>query len=375
MASAPQKEKKTSPNRPPQIDVGGLPLFEASPPRDGGADGAFPGNARRAHESPTAAQRGSQTPNAMDRHQASFNRFAASLDVSSVEPRKRGGETHVRRRAADRKFEVDELHEQDDSVFSGQQDDSTSPTTPHSVVTLHVAKTEPQRIGPTFGLFGGLERTSCFDELAKLLKTKSSTCRSLNSFITYSLNSFVHAVPAAAPLKDALLCGGTSPALDDTYFAQPIISWPLNTIMLAASYAVCVEEYGFDLLFGMLKRGGIFTSGKGIFAALAVAQSASLEDFTKTTEYMVQLSCTVGAVYQQHAELLSWETDRCRRKSYNLLVVNVPIASLQEFVSRCNEIDLAAHNGQVPLSQMVISRGHQHEVCRSVRPSSRLKPT
>ena len=217
------------------------------------------------------------------------------------------------------------------------------------------------RTPPIFALFGSFERSTYFEELKQISQTKEAV-----PFIKACDTTLRQLLPSLQ-LFDWVSNPEIKPP-PENFFTMPVIAWPLETITKLACYYVTACRVGFTKLVSLIQQGGVFSSGKGLFASLAVATSADLEDFSVNSDAMIRFSIATGLVYQEHADRLERTTESCTRKSFALLVVNVSIACLQQLIAHHNATACEGHVGTccdtsgchveevIPFSELQITR-------------------
>ncbi|KAG5505965.1 hypothetical protein JIQ42_06760 [Leishmania sp. Namibia] len=227
----------------------------------------------------------------------------------------------------------------------------------------------PPSVPPTFALFGALERLSRFSEMVQLCNEHADVLDDFLARLTLQLHrsscvpplqlsgaSAAHSQSSPSPSL------ATRTAQDDCeflrwhrimmfllrqpselmkvgveFFSDAVTSWPLHMLYLTCCFYVTAREHGFDALATALRKGGIFCSGKGLFAALAVSMGQSEEDLIRSTVCMYRAAFYTGVLMRKRHQHFEAETRLTASGGFTLLVVNIPIITLRRLVSRVNE--------------------------------------
>ncbi|GET86706.1 hypothetical protein, conserved [Leishmania tarentolae] len=221
---------------------------------------------------------------------------------------------------------------------------------------------------PTFALFGALERLSRFSEMVQLCHDHADVLDDFLARLTLQLHRNSYAVASlasganAARVQSSLPSLATSAAHDDCgflrwhriimfllrqpselvkvgaeFFTDAVNSWPLHMLYLTCCFYVTAREHGFNALKLALCKGGIFCSGKGLFAALAVSMAQNEEDLIQSTACMYRAAFYTGVLMRKHHQHFETETRLTANGGFTLLVVNIPVITLRRLVARVNE--------------------------------------
>ncbi|KAG5485406.1 hypothetical protein LSCM4_06043 [Leishmania orientalis] len=227
----------------------------------------------------------------------------------------------------------------------------------------------PPSVPPTFALFGALERLSRFSEMVQLCDEHADVLDDFLARLTLQLHRNSCVPPLQLSGASAAHSQSSSPpslatrtAQDDCeflrwhrimmfllrqpselmkvgveFFSDAVTSWPLHMLYLTCCFYVTAREHGFDALAAALRKGGIFCSGKGLFAALAVSMAQSEEDLIRSTVCMYRAAFYTGVLMRKRHQHFEAETRLTASGGFTLLVVNIPIITLRRLVSRVNE--------------------------------------
>ncbi|SYZ63654.1 hypothetical_protein (plasmid) [Leishmania braziliensis MHOM/BR/75/M2904] len=224
---------------------------------------------------------------------------------------------------------------------------------------------------PTFALFGALERLSRFSEMVQLCHEHADVLDDFLARLTLQLHrsscapALLLSGASAAPSQSSLPPPPSltmSAAHDDgeflrwhrivmfllrqpselakvgvEFFSDAVNSWPLHMLYLTCCFYVTAREHGFDALATTLSKGGIFCSGKGLFAALAVSMAQNEEDLIRSTACMYRAAFYTGVLMRKRHQHFETETRLTVNGGFTLLVVNIPIITLRRLVARVNE--------------------------------------
>ncbi|CBZ24557.1 conserved hypothetical protein [Leishmania mexicana MHOM/GT/2001/U1103] len=233
------------------------------------------------------------------------------------------------------------------------------------------AATRPSPIPPvptTFALFGALERLSRFSEMVQLCQEHADVLDDFLTRLTLQLHRNSCALPLLASGVNPACSQSSPPSLatsaahDDCeflrwhriimfllrqpselvkvgaeFFTDAVNSWPLHMLYLTCCFYVTAREHGFDALATALCKGGIFCSGKGLFAALAVSMAQSEEGLIRATACMYRAAFYTGVLMRKRQQHFETETRLTANGGFTLLVVNIPIITLRRLVARVNE--------------------------------------
>ena len=250
---------------------------------------------------------------------------------------------------------------------------SSSTPPPPSPPSPSPPSPSPPPLPPTFALFGALERLSRFSELVQLRHEHAAVIDDFLSRLTLELHRTTHASTSnASNLGNGSGNGnggdgGGMPAATDElhedrefmrwhrilmflfhnptelmkvgveFFSDALNSWPLHMLYLTCCFHVTACEHGFAALTAALQTGGIVCSGKGLFAALAVAMADGEEGLVRSTACMYRAAFYTGVLMRKRHQLFESETRLTTSGGFTLLVVNIPIMTLRRLVSRVNE--------------------------------------
>lgn len=194
---------------------------------------------------------------------------------------------------------------------------------------------------PTFALFGVLERLSRFAEFSQLYMENAELEPFLRR-VTYFIST-----TAAAGQKELLrwhqilmflLCNPEECVkVGNEFFNDSVNSWPLHMLYLTCCFYVTARSHGYGQLLSALRTGGILSSGKGLFAALAVAMARNEEELARSTALMYRAAFYTGVLMRRQRQQLESESYQNTSGGYTLLVVNIPIFTLRQLVDRVNE--------------------------------------
>ncbi|KPA77068.1 hypothetical protein ABB37_07402 [Leptomonas pyrrhocoris] len=213
---------------------------------------------------------------------------------------------------------------------------------------------------PTFALFGALERLSRFSELVELHREHTAVVDDFLSRLTLQLHRTTRGSTCSSSIGGG---GGVSGDVHHDreflrwhrilmflfrnpselvrvgveFFSDAVNSWPLHMLYLACCFHVTASEHGFAALTAALRTGGIVSSGKGLFAALAVAMADGEVDFIRSTACMYQAAFYTGVLMRKRHQMFESETRLTASGGFTLLVVNIPISTLRRLVARVNE--------------------------------------
>lgn len=203
--------------------------------------------------------------------------------------------------------------------------------------------------GALFCLFGCLERRLQLQAFVDLCRRHPE----VECFIGRVLQ-----IDNVFPPDFQLLVFIKNPALapSEDFFNFPMVSWPLTTLLLAASFYVTASKVGYAHLVDLLQQGGITTVGKGIFASLAVAESKTDDELIRNTSRQYRAAFCAGICCQKRLESLAELTASCPRKSFSLLLVNIPMSTLHLLVEQVNHLDVTKELHEAPLSEVQIGR-------------------
>jgi hypothetical protein len=236
---------------------------------------------------------------------------------------------------------------------------------------------QPPPLPPTFALFGALERLSRFSELVQLHKEHSAVIDDFLSRLTMELHRTTHMGTCSTSSlgggtgatgmninnNSSSRCpGATAEPRDDReflrwhrilmylfhnpselmkvgveFFSDAINSWPLHMLYLVCCFHVTACKHGFEALAAALQTGGIICSGKGLFAALAVAMADGEDGLIRSTACMYRAAFYTGVLMSKRHQLFESETRLTTSGGFTLLVVNIPIMTLRRLVTRVNE--------------------------------------
>ncbi|CBZ32365.1 hypothetical protein, conserved [Leishmania donovani] len=223
-------------------------------------------------------------------------------------------------------------------------------------------------VPPIFALFGALERLSRFSEMVQLCQEHADVLDDFLARLTLQLHRNSCALPLLASGANPARSQSSPPSLatsaahDDSeflrwhriimfllrqpselvkvgaeFFTDAVNSWPLHMLYLTCCFYVMAREHGYDALATALCRGGIFCSGKGLFAALAVSMAQSEEDLIRSTACMYRAAFYTGVLMRKRHQHFETETRLTANGGFTLLVVNIPIITLRRLVARVNE--------------------------------------
>ncbi|KAG5483936.1 hypothetical protein CUR178_06933 [Leishmania enriettii] len=226
----------------------------------------------------------------------------------------------------------------------------------------------PPSVPPTFALFGALERLSRFSEMVQLCSEHADVLDDFLARLTLQLHRNSCVPPLQLSGASEALSQSSPPSLatgtaqDDyeflrwhrimmfllrqpselmkvgvEFFSDAVTSWPLHMLYLTCCFYVTAREHGFDALATALRKGGIFCSGKGLFAALAVSMAQNEEDLIRSTVCMYRAAFYTGVLMRKRHQHFEAETRLTASGGFTLLVVNIPIITLRRLVSRVNE--------------------------------------
>lgn len=148
---------------------------------------------------------------------------------------------------------------------------------------------------------------------------------SLSNFLD-SVESELHRI--VEPLNVKLAHGVTSvlsslrkaSGSSDAFFTCNIVSWPAEVLLIICQYYnACVEDRA--IADKLRSAAGIFTSGKGVLAAMAISTATDFSDLPRTTAKMFLAAFFVG---MQHHTYLS----RYKEKyvgSFSLIIAGLPL--------------------------------------------------
>jgi hypothetical protein len=135
-----------------------------------------------------------------------------------------------------------------------------------------------------------------------------------------------------------LLKSPTHDPKSDEFFSYPMTVWPLTTLYLVSCFLVTARRVGYQNLFAALQEGGLLMVGKGVFAALAVAESRTEEELIKNTSRQYRAAFCVGIAYNKKQHEVAALSVGCGSKGFSMLVVNIPINTLQLLIDQANNI-------------------------------------
>ncbi|CAG9570265.1 conserved hypothetical protein [Leishmania major strain Friedlin] len=241
-------------------------------------------------------------------------------------------------------------------------------TTPSPLPAAATPPSPTSRVPPTFALFGALERLSRFSEMVQLCQEHADVLDDFLARLTLQLHRNSCALPLLASGANPARSQSSPPSLaasaacDDCeflrwhriimfllrqpselvkvgaeFFTDAVNSWPLHMLYLTCCFYVTACERGFDALAAALCKGGIFCSGKGLFAALAVSMAQSEEDLIRSTACMYRAAFYTGVLMRKRHQHFETETRLTANGGFTLLVVNIPIITLRRLVARVNE--------------------------------------
>ncbi|ORC88502.1 uncharacterized protein TM35_000161400 [Trypanosoma theileri] len=219
---------------------------------------------------------------------------------------------------------------------------------------------QQQRRRGVFGLFGTIGR-GYFKYFAALFKRHQL----LEPFLRRVLQSCEDIYPREIDIMEFLSNADVSP--NDIFFMNPLIAWPLQVLYTISCFYVTAKLYGYQEIFKLFKpRGGLFASGKYIFAALAVAMSPTEEELMYHTSRMFRAAFLVGFINNENKEHFENQLHGCRQRSFMLLVVNISITSLQLLINKVNKVQLGPCSSEswsednssriIPMSRINIAR-------------------
>ncbi|RNF08085.1 hypothetical protein TraAM80_02997 [Trypanosoma rangeli] len=222
-----------------------------------------------------------------------------------------------------------------------------------------------------FGLFGTMDR-GYFEAFIRVFRRNQIL---LEGFLERVLQSKPDLYIAEIGILDILRLEQGAP--DDQFFMDPLISWPTHVLYKVSCFYVTAKKCGYHNTFEAMRRqGGVFASGKGLFAALAVAMSPTEEELIHHTAQMCQAACIVGLVYSKFEKQLHVQVKQCALRSFSLVLANISTISLQLLLDEVNTLnfrpksrdggcgDNTSHG--IPMSRLVLARvisSHSAIVC------------
>ncbi|RNF25670.1 uncharacterized protein Tco025E_02052 [Trypanosoma conorhini] len=222
-----------------------------------------------------------------------------------------------------------------------------------------------------FGLFGNIDQ-GYFEAFARVFRRNQGL---LEEFLERVLQSTPDRYAAKLGVMDILRleCG----TLDDQFFIDPLVAWPMQLLYEVSCFYVTARRHGYHNTFEAMRRqGGVFASGKGLFAALAVAMSPTAEELVQHTAQMFQAACIVGLVYSKLEMQLKVQVQKCGQRRFSLLLVNISTISLQLLLDEVNKVDFGSSSGGggggnatphcIPMSRLEMTRvisSHSAIVC------------
>ncbi|ESL06639.1 hypothetical protein TRSC58_05684 [Trypanosoma rangeli SC58] len=188
-----------------------------------------------------------------------------------------------------------------------------------------------------FGLFGTMDR-GYFEAFIGMFRRNQIL---LEGFLERVLQSKPDLYIAEIGILDILRLKQGAP--DDQFFTDPLISWPTHVLYEVSCFYVTAKKRGYHNIFEAMRRqGGVFASGKGLFAALAVAMSPTEEELVHHTTQMCQAACIVGLVYSKLEKQLQVQVKKCALRSFSLLLANISTISLQLLLDEVNKLDFGS---------------------------------
>ncbi|EKF39299.1 hypothetical protein MOQ_000478 [Trypanosoma cruzi marinkellei] len=190
-----------------------------------------------------------------------------------------------------------------------------------------------------FGLFGTIGR-GYFESFSRMFRRNQVL---LEAFLERVLQSNQDLFPKEIDFIDFLRQGPRTP--DEQFFMDPLISWPLHLLYEVSCFYVTAKLHGYHDTFETIRQqGGLFASGKGIFAALAVATSPTEEELVHHASRMYRATFFVGLVYSKMEKRLQMHLEKSLRRSFALLLVNISTISLQLLLDEVNKVGFGSGN-------------------------------
>ncbi|KAF8281346.1 hypothetical protein TcBrA4_0090470 [Trypanosoma cruzi] len=222
-----------------------------------------------------------------------------------------------------------------------------------------------------FALFGTIER-GYFESFSRMFRRNQLL---LEVFLESVLKSNQDLYPKEIDFLDFLRQGQRTP--DEQFFMDPLISWPLHLLYEVSCFYVSAKLHGYHDTFETIRQqGGLFASGKGIFAALAVAMSPTEEELVHHASRMYRATFFVGLVYSKMEKRLQTHLENSPQRSFALLLVNISTISLQLLLDEVNKVSFGSGNCDgccdrnkccvIPMSKLEMTRiisSHSAIVC------------
>lgn len=216
---------------------------------------------------------------------------------------------------------------------SAQPPAPPAPSTGPSVLPIPQQAAVQQGARTIFCLFGSLERRISILEVRDVF--------SKHRVIIEPFFQEVQRIDSVFPPDINFMELLKSPTYDpkhDEFFSYPMTIWPLTTLYLVACFLVTARKVGYQSLFAALQEGGLLMVGKGVFAALAVAESRTEEELIKNTSRQYRAAFCVGIAYNKKQQEVAALSVGCVNKGFSMLVVNIPINTLQLLIDQANNI-------------------------------------
>lgn len=215
----------------------------------------------------------------------------------------------------------------------GPSDDVHHNLPHHNSTAVAAAKT-------IFCLFGSLERRMGFREMSDLFQRHRTI---LEPFYQEVLR-----IDKVFPPDFDFMHNLRHPeGVKDEFFSRPMAIWPLTTLFLIGCFLVTAKRVGYQTLYSALQEGGILMLGKGVFAALAVAESRNEEELIRNASRHFRAAFCVGIAYQRKELELQHLSVGCGEKSFSILVVNIPVSTLQLLIDQANNLNFGEGFGRL----------------------------